>query len=281
MKKLLVALLGAAFCAGAQAAPERIVSLGGTVTEIIYDLGHGDSVVASDISSIYPPAVQSLPRVGYYRTAPVEGIAAMQPDLILASEQAGPQQTFKRLSDLGIKVVQVSDGHSIESLFERIDSVADALDDQAAGKALAEKIRTDLDASLALPETPLSALFIMVRTSKPSGAGNGTAVNEVLKLAGLKNAMAEQQGYKTLSAEGVIQLAPEMIVTTTMSLEAVGGMEKFLQLLGVSATPAAKAGRVLALDDLLIMGMGPRLPEAVRSLKEAAAKPATGSSSGS
>ncbi|CAM4354773.1 heme/hemin ABC transporter substrate-binding protein [Kerstersia similis] len=281
MKKLLVALLGVAFCAGAQAAPERIVSLGGTVTEIIYDLGHGDSVVASDISSIYPPAVQSLPRVGYYRTAPVEGIAAMQPDLILASEQAGPQQTFKRLSDLGIKVVQVSDGHSVESLFERIDSVADALDDPAAGKALTEKIRTDLDASLALPETPLSTLFIMVRTSKPSGAGNGTAVNEVMKLAGLKNAMAEQQGYKTLSAEGVIQLAPEMIVTTTMSLEAVGGMEKFLQLPGVSATPAAKAGRVLALDDLLIMGMGPRLPEAVRSLKEAAAKPASGSSSGS
>ncbi|MGO3743162.1 heme/hemin ABC transporter substrate-binding protein, partial [Kerstersia sp.] len=265
----------------AQAAPERIVSLGGTVTEIIYDLGHGDSVVASDISSIYPAAVQDLPRVGYYRTAPVEGIAAMQPDLILASDQAGPQQTFKRLGDLGIKVVQVPDGHSVESLFERIDGVAAALEDPAAGKALAEKVRTELAASQALPETPLSTLFIMVRTSKPSGAGDGTAVNEVLKLAGLTNALASQQGYKTLSAEGVIQLAPEMIVTTTMSLEAVGGMEKFLQLPGVSATPAAQAGRVLALDDLLIMGMGPRLPEALRSLKEAAARPAAGSASGS
>lgn len=281
MKKLLAALLGAALCSAAQAAPERIVSLGGTVTEIIYDLGHGDSVVASDISSVYPEAVQALPRVGYYRAAPVEGIAALKPGLVLASDQAGPQQTFKRLEDLGINVVQVSDAPSVDSLFLRIDSVAQALDDEAAGKKLSEQVRRDLDASLALPETPLSALFVMVRTSKPSGAGEGTAVNEVLKLAGLKNAMAGQQGYKTLSAEGVIQLAPEMIVTTTMSVDAVGGIDDFLQLPGIASTPAAKAGRVLALDDLLIMGMGPRLPEALRRLKEEAARSVDGGVSGS
>lgn len=277
MNKLLIALMGMALSASALAESARIVSLGGTVTEIIYDLGHGESVVATDISSLYPPEVAKLPRVGYYRAAPVEGIAALQPSLILASDQAGPLQTFQRLSDLGIPVVRVADGPSVDALYERIHTVAQALGDEAAGQALAAEVKEKLDASLATPATPLPTLFMMVRASKPTGAGEGTAVGEIMKLAGLKNVLGTQEGFRPLSAEGLIQMAPEMIVTTDLSVESIGGMDKFLAMPGVAGTPAARAGRVLVLDDLLILGLGPRLPEAVTRLKETAAQPARGS----
>ena len=34
---------------------ERIVSIGGAVTEILYALGKGDSIIAVDTTSTYPP----------------------------------------------------------------------------------------------------------------------------------------------------------------------------------------------------------------------------------
>jgi len=63
----------------AQAAA-RVVSLGGSVTEVVYALGAGDRLVAVDISSLYPQAAQTLPKVGYYRDVSVEGIASLRPD---------------------------------------------------------------------------------------------------------------------------------------------------------------------------------------------------------
>ncbi|MFJ0631528.1 ABC transporter substrate-binding protein, partial [Bordetella bronchiseptica] len=99
MKRLLAWLLAMA-CAGAaaQGAPaRRVVTLGGTVTEIVYALGQGGRLVGDDLSSLYPQAATQLPRIGYYRAVPVEGVLALEPDLVLASEQAGPPDAIERL----------------------------------------------------------------------------------------------------------------------------------------------------------------------------------------
>lgn len=90
MKKWLAIALGWVVAAGVHAAePSRVVSLGGSVTEIVYGLGEGDRLVGDDLSSLYPEAATKLPRVGYYRAVPVEGVLSLKPDLVLASEQAG------------------------------------------------------------------------------------------------------------------------------------------------------------------------------------------------
>ena len=79
-RRLLLRLpLLAAPVAYAAPAP-RLVTLGGTVTEIVYALGAGDQVVGIDDSSFYPPAARRLPRVGYYRGFAVEGVVALGPD---------------------------------------------------------------------------------------------------------------------------------------------------------------------------------------------------------
>lgn len=269
MKKWLAIALGWIVAAGVQAAePSRVVTLGGSVTEIVYGLGQGDRLVGDDLSSLYPEAATKLPRVGYYRAVPVEGVLSLKPDLVLASEQAGPPDALKRLQGVGVRVVTVSDAPSVDSLKARIRSVADALGVAPAGERMVDEVTRELARAEALPATKARALLLINRTGSPQGAGRDTAANEVMHLAGLVNVLHDQQGYKPLSAEAVGALAPDLIVVTQASLDAGGGMEAFLRLPGIASTQAAAKRRVVVMDDLLILGMGPRLPLALTELKK-------------
>lgn len=264
--KWWLSLLLAGCAVAAQAAPQRVVSLGGGVTEIVYDLGQGGRVVADDLSSQYPDAAVRLPRVGYYRALPLEGILSMRPDLVLASENAGPPSVLDQIRRLGVAVRVVSDSPSLSSLYTRVGQVAQALGVRAQGDALAERIRADIARARAQPGRALRVVLLMNRTGQYLAAGGQTAANEILTLAGLSNVLSMQKGYKSVSAEGVAALAPDMIIVTRASL-GTGGMKAFLARPGIAATPAARGGRVVVMDDLLALGLGPRTGEAIRQLK--------------
>lgn len=254
----------------AQASAERVVSLGGSVTEIIYALGQGDSLVADDSSSLYPEAATRLTNVGYYRAVPVEGIVAQAPDLVLASENAGPPKALARLSDLGITIKTVPDKPTLDALYQRIKQVASELNVPEAGVQLTDKVRSDVAAAQNEPSTPRRALVLVNRSGPLMAAGSNTTAAAILALAGLNNAFSEQVGYKPVSAESLAVLAPDMIVITQASLEASGGMDQFQSKAGISSTPAAQHHRIIAMDDLLIQGIGPRVGQAIRQLKQAA-----------
>lgn len=269
MKKWWAIALGWAMAASVHAAePSRVVTLGGSVTEIVYGLGQGDRLVGDDQSSLYPEAATKLPRVGYYRAVPVEGVLSLKPDLVLASEQAGPPEALKRLAGVGVRVVTVSDAPSVDSLKSRIRAIAGALGVATAGERMVDDVTQELARAEAIPATRARALLLINRTGAPQGAGRDTAANEVMHLAGLDNVLHDQQGYKPLSAEALGALAPDLIVVTQASLDAGGGMEKFLSLPGIASTQAAAKRRVVVMDDLLILGMGPRLPLALTQLKQ-------------
>ncbi|MCQ9616157.1 helical backbone metal receptor [Paenalcaligenes niemegkensis] len=270
MRNWLLSL--AVFVAGAACAapPERVVSLGGSVTEIIYDLGQGHRLVANDASSLYPPEATRLPRVGYYRSVPLEGILSMAPDLVLASDNAGPVNILERLSGLGVPVRSVSDAPSLDSLYLRIGQIAEALQASDKGHELIDAIRSEVAQAQTIETTPRRALVLLDRTGSLMGAGQDTAANAVLGLAGLENVLEQQVGYKPISAEGLAALAPDMIILSSASAEANGGLELVRRKAGISATPAAGQGRVIAMDDLLILGIGPRVAQAIQQLKNAA-----------
>jgi len=251
------------------AAAERVVSLGGSVTEIVYALGEGDRLVADDASSIYPEAATQLPRVGYYRNLSLEGILSQRPDLLIASENAGPPEVLERLRAMGVPTVAVSDSPGVESLLERVREVANALEVPAAGETLRARIQSSLEAVKAAEAQPRRALVVLHRGGPLLSAGTGTSADALLTLSGLENAAATGRGYKPLSEEALVALAPDMIITTTMSAESAGGLAAFAARPGVAATPAAQAGRVVAVDDLLLLGMGPRVAEAVALLRKA------------
>ena len=256
-------------------APQRVVSLGGSVTEIVYELDMGHVLVGDDLSSVYPPQATELPRVGYYRSLPLEGLISLQPDLILASEQAGPPGVLDRVRGLGVPVEIISDNSSLDSLYKRILQIATELRVPEQGQELERRVRAQIDTAIdngtnrADSTTPVDAIVLMKRTSQIQAAGGDTTAGTLVRLAGLNNVLEQQQGYKPLSVEGLAVLQPELIITTTSSIEALGGRHVFEQSAGINLTPAAQRDNLLIMDDLLILGLGPRTAQTIQHLVEA------------
>ncbi|WP_066741776.1 hemin ABC transporter substrate-binding protein [Cupriavidus sp. D384] len=273
LRSALLSLLCAAGLAHA-APPARVVGLGGAVTEIIYALDAEKTLVGSDSSSIYPAAALKLPKVGYYRAVSVEGLASLRPDLVLAADQAGPPQAMEQIRKLGSKVVMLPSAPTLAALEQRILGTATALEIPERGRTLVDRLHTELRAIRPVSQ-PVRVLIVSSHTGKMQGMGTDTAGDAMLTLAGGTNVLAGQTGFKPFSAEAAAALKPDVIVTTTMSVSASGSTDAFLAQPGLNATPAARNRRIVVMDDLLLLGFGPRLPEALRLLQTGLATPQT------
>lgn len=99
-------------------------------------------------------------------------------------------------------------------------------------------------------------------------AGSGTSAEAMIELAGAENALTGIDGFKPLTAEAVVEAAPDVILMLTRGLDSVGGVDGMLEQPGIELTPAGENCRIVAMDDLLLLGFGPRLGTAVRALTE-------------
>lgn len=248
----------------------RVLPLGGPVTETIYALGAGKNVIATDISAYYPAAVTKLPKVGYQRTLSAEGIIALKPTLVIATTEAGPPTTLAQLRAAGIKVLILPAEYTPEGSKAKISAIAKVFGTETR----ADDLNAGIDRDLAKAKSLFSrfksrpkVMFIYARG--PQGAqisGSGTSADAMIHLAGGVNAFGQAQGYKPLTAEAAVAAAPDVILMLSGGLESVDGIDGLLKLPGIAQTPAAKNRRIVALDDLYLLGFGPRLGRAVQDL---------------
>jgi iron complex transport system substrate-binding protein len=127
-----------------------------------------------------------------------------------------------------------------------------------------------LETALAPIETRPSVLFLIsAGRGAPMASGENTAAAAVIALARGRNALTGFEGYKPLSAEAAIAAAPEALLMPAHAVEALGGTDAVLARPEIAATPAGRAGRVIVMDGLKLLGFGPRTPEAVAELARA------------
>lgn len=250
----------------------RIITIGGTVTETVFALGLQDQIIAIDDSSIYPAAIISeLPSVGYLRFLTAEPILALEPTLIIATQDVGPQEVVEQLQASGITFLIVPAVDTPDGAVQIITTIAAALSSDEAGAAIVEGLQADIataEALTATVETTPRVMFIFARGEGVTGiAGTNTGADEMIALAGGENAVTDYEGYEAISAEAVIAADPDIIVTTSNSIESLGGIETFTALPGIAETTAAQNGNILySMDDLYLLGFGPRTGDAVLDL---------------
>ncbi|MEM7022812.1 MAG: hemin ABC transporter substrate-binding protein, partial [Pseudomonadota bacterium] len=229
--------------AGANAA-DRVVAAGGSVTEVVYALEAQDRLIAVDSTSQHPPAADSLPDVGYFRSLSAEPILALKPDLVLAVEAAGPPAALDQLRSAGVEVVTIQDEPTPRGVASKIHQIATALQLDAEGDALADDVVAAfelLQQQLDHSSTPPKVLFLLsAGRGAPLAAGRDTAADAIIRLAGGHNAIDAFEGYKPLSPEAAIAAQPDVILCMDHTVEAMGGHEAILSLPEIALTPAGK-----------------------------------------
>lgn len=272
MRRALLPLLAGLIALPALAADPRIVSAGGTATEIIYALGAQKGLVGTDTTSLYPPEAQSLTSIGYVRNLSAEGVVSLNPTLVIAAAEAGPPPILTQIKTAGIPVLTLVDGYSESAVLTRIGQIGDALGKAPDAAKLQAAVRGDLAAvrtALAPIQDRPKVLFVLSAARGLVVAGENTSAGTMIELAGGQNAVRGFSGYKPLTPEAVLAAAPDFILTASHVVTALGSIEALTKHPDLSLTPAGKEGRIIVRDSLFLLGFGPRLGEAALDLARA------------
>ncbi|MCG6146411.1 heme/hemin ABC transporter substrate-binding protein [Leptospira bandrabouensis] len=246
----------------------RVISVNGTVTEIIYALNLENHLVAVDSTSYYPKQATSLPNVGYQRTLTTEGILNFKPTQVIGLESAGPPTTIQNLKDAGISIKLFVDDYKLETPNYRVLEIGKLFGKEKEAKALAKKINEQIQ-NLNLKKSNIKVLFIYSRN--PSSvfiSGTNTAAHVMIELSGAKNAVTEFSEYKPLTSEALVKANPDIILMPEKSALGFGGEKAIWEINGMEFTRAGKEKNLILVDDLLLLGFGPRLPIALKTLND-------------
>ncbi len=265
----IVAILAVQITPGAHA-QDRVVSVGGDLTEIIYALGAGERIVATDSTSVYPEAAGQTPKVGYLRRLSAEGVLSVEPDLVLVSGAARPREAVAQIRAAGVRMIEMEPDYTIGGVLEKTRIVAETLGLEARGRTFAAEIeRAWADAQRAMDALDISPsvlFFAATPDGAPRAAGADTAADGVIRLIGGRNVFADHSGYKSLSLEAAVAADPDIILIMTHHADRVGGAEAVYAHPALSLTTAAKERRIFFVDQLSVMQFGPRMPAAIASL---------------
>lgn len=194
---------------------ERIISIGGGLTETLFALGAEKQIIARDTTSYYPEVVSALPDVGYMRMLDTEPIIALKPDLILAKEGSGPAAVFDQLIALGVKVEIMPNVDTIEELFAQNIKLGELLGHENEAIALNEKLDTQAEMLSGLRAQMMKTPRVIGLLSTTPGnyrvAGGDTGIQKMMDLTGAENIFAEQKSYKNIDTEGMLQARPDYI----------------------------------------------------------------------
>jgi iron complex transport system substrate-binding protein len=243
-------------------APARIVALGGDITEIVYALDAQQALVGVDSTSEWPAAAKQLPDVGYVRQLSAEGVLSLRPGLVLATADAGPPQALAQLREAGVRIEQMPLSHTPDSVLDKVRRIGRVLGREDAAERLAQQLQADY-ATLAgrvagMSYRPRVVFLLSAGSGSPMAAGRDTAAAHAIALAGGVDPADGFAGYKALSAEALVALAPDVIVLMDERADALGGAGGVLKLPGVAQTPAGRAHRIVFVDGQALLGFGSR-----------------------
>ncbi len=219
MRRLFRFLLLLAVCLLAACSEERkstpggVVSLSPALTELIFQLGQGDRLIARSTACDWPESVKALPAAGDFAEPELERILAMKPALVVSNEFVNPKDA-DALRQAGIAVeLHPCDGFDdYREWVVRMGRLLDCPDEADAELKRADARIAEFEAELKNAKgKPLRALYV-IWDSPLLTAGADSLPDAVGRLAGLENIVTTEKGYPSISLEFVLKEDPDVIV---------------------------------------------------------------------
>lgn len=253
------------------ASTPKIVSAGGSITEVIYALGKEDWVVATDSTSRYPEAANSLPKVGYFRQIGAESVLSFRPTHLIGAQATGPKDVLTQLTAAGLKVTIMGEDKSLDGLLTMILEIGELLGARETAEALSLKLSSKVQSlSLQVPKgKEVKGLFVLSNADRGlTVAGNNTVPQALFDAAKISNAAHELSNYKVLDNEAIAAQQPDFILLASHRFTDASDIKSICQHPSLIMTPAGKHCRVLVMDSSTSLGLSPRFPQALEQLIE-------------
>lgn len=274
MKKIFAACIATLSLANPAWAGDinKIASAGGDITEILFEFGVGDKVVAVDTTSIYPESVKALPKIGYVRELSAEGVLGTGADLLIGSWDMGAPAAMENLKAAGMRVEYTPNGEGAQRYADKVNHIGQVLDmpERAAQmiSAYDDALAQVNTRKQQLAKTPRVLLILSVRGGAPIAAGTGTTGNDIIALSGGEN-VASFEGWKGMNSEAIIAAAPDIIVLSDSHMQRLGGAEVVMSRPDIGKTPAGKKQNFVLLNAQMMLQFGPRSTAAMNQLMTA------------
>ena len=243
--------------------PERIVSIGPSITEFLFALGAGARVVGTDDFSDEPAAAKAIDKVGGIKVN-FEKVVALRPDLVLIVKFS--DGTIEKLASSGLLVLVV-DPQSVGDVARTASLLGRAVG--AEGDAMAKDIQKKVDdvrATTAKAATK-PRVYHEIDASDPTKiftVGPGSYIHDLIEIAGGANIAAKAAGaYPQLSAEEILRADPEIIVLAAADYSAKP--DQVAARPGWSVITAVRNKRFGVIAPNLINRPGPRVGEAAEA----------------
>ncbi len=246
---------------------QRIVCLSKHLTEMVFALGKGHNIVAVDLSSTYPDSARLLKTVGYHRALSPESIIAMNPDLVIHSNDIGPENVLPQITKAGLNIKVFGSANTIDSSKMLLKQLGVFFGEEKKADSLIKK----MDEGIARAATALAAMPIkdtpnvmIVHFGRANNvyfvmSGRGGVADKMIQLAGGKVTKYDAKGARQISAEAVATANPDIIIATDYGYDQMGSMDKFISgIPGVSLTNAGKNKRIVRFEEHDIIYFGPR-----------------------
>mgnify|MGYP000093056096 FL=1 len=259
---LLLCLLGWPL-SGAAATPQRIISLTPHLTELLYDIGAGDRIVATDDASDFPPEVAPLPRVANYRSINLEALLAQKPDLVLAWRSA-QSRMLAPVEKLGIPVFY-SEPTDFASLADEMRSLGRLLGTRQKADQQADAYLARLNALKQRYGKPKPvSVFYQLWYPPLTSVNDSTWPGHAIRLCGGRNIMADAKApYPQVGLEQVIKANPGLILAGSRDPAVLAHWRQWPML------DAVKQQRLVLINPDELHRFTPRALNAVEQLCEA------------
>jgi iron complex transport system substrate-binding protein len=254
-------------------APERIVSLSPTATEILFAVGAGDQVVAVDDQSDFPEGVPTTDLSGYEPN--LEAIIGYEPDLVVSGPLA--EDVVAGLEATGAEVLIQDAPADLEGTYDQIAELAVATGHEDEGAELVADMRADIDELVAtVPDREVAPTYYHELDDTLYSVTSSTFIGQLYALAGLENVADEADpdgelgGYPQLSAELLVAADPDFIFLA--DTECCGQTAETLAARpGFAGLSAIASGQVVELSDDIASRWGPRVVDLLGTIIEATA----------
>lgn len=254
----------------------KIITAGGTITEIVHALGFGEDIIATDITSTYPREMQELPSIGYRNQIKAEGILALGPDLVLAEDGYMSVDVVQQLEAAGLQILFFEKPKDINGTYRIVSEIAGFLEVLHKGDSINASIKEDIIALgnyLEHHSTKPSMAFVMARGQEMLFlAGEDTFAESLFNMAGINHLGKGFKDFIPLTPEIMVSMNPDFLLFFDSGLLSIGEMDGIKNISGITHTTAFRQQQIIALDGQYLSGFGPRVGKAAMELAKAVRK---------